>query len=313
MIKTTFALAALFTAQALTAETPLLNFVPAGAKVIAGMHVDRTLASPLGQYLLSQAREDDPSFRKFTDATGFDPRKDLREIVTAAADQQHRQGIVLARGVFNGPQIIAAAQAHGSGVVTTYNGVSVLQTSGTNPHWIAILDGTTAVAGEAGMVKAAIDGRGANSAVTSPLAQKAASFDNRYDAWVVASGMFKPPVTSGTPPAPAAALAAIVETSAGFEFNSGVRITGEAVTRSEKDAQALVDVVRFMTSMLQLNGGGDNPQLQQIRPILDSMDLRAEANTVRMMLTIPEADLEQFLKSQKRPARGRRAVAKNTL
>jgi hypothetical protein len=308
MIRTTLAVAALFAAQALAAETPLLDYVPAGAKVIAGMHVDRTLSSPLGQYLLSQASLDDPAFRKFIDATGFDPRSDLREIVVAANDTQRHKGLVLARGVFNGPQILGTAQAQGGGTILTHNGVQVLQGRGRAAHWLAILDGTLAIAGDQEMVRGALDSRGAATANTSALGRKAASFDRLYDAWIVASGVFQMPARSGAPGSPtipATALAAIQETSAGFEFGSTVRITGEAVTRSDKDAQALVDVVRFMTSMLQLNRES-NPRFGQIEPILNSMQLRADANTVRITLSIPEADLEQLLKPHRRTRRAAR-------
>jgi hypothetical protein len=304
MIRTTLALGVLLAAQVFAADTPLLNLVPAESKVIAGMRVDRTLASPFGRYLLSQARQDDPSLNKFIEATGFDPRRDLQEIVTAASDVDRKKGLVLARGVFMGPQILSAAQAHGAGTLVMYNGVQVLQTSGKRVKWLAIVEGTIAVAGDQEMVKAALDRR-AGTTVNSALAPEAASLQNLYDAWVVAAGVFTPPVSARTPAAPAAALAAIQKTRAGVQFGTNVRFTGEAVTRSDKDAQALVDVVRFMASMLQLNRN-DNGQSQLIEPILNSMELRAEANTVKMSVSIPEADLEQLLKSHRSTRRASR-------
>jgi hypothetical protein len=207
-----------------------------------------------------------------------------------------------------GPQILNAAQAHRAGTLLNYNGVQVLQTSGKKANWLAILDGRIAIAGDQELVKAALDRRG-GSAANSALAPDAASLQNRYDAWVVAAGVFTPPVSDRTPAPPAAALAAIQKTIAGVEFGANIRFTGEAVTRSEKDAQALVDVVRFMASMLQLNRDG-NPQFQLIEPVLNAMDLRAEAATVKLSVSIPEADLEQTV--QGTPTRPERSVSITT-
>jgi hypothetical protein len=169
---------------------------------------------------------------------------------------------------------------------------------------IAIADGSLAIAGEQRLVKAAIDQRAAAAAVT-PLARKAADFDSRYDAWFVANGMVLPqPSTRPDSPmaAPAAALSAIQESSAGVEFGSVVRISGEAVTRSDKDAQALVDVVRFVMSMAQLN---QKPETQRFEALLNSVNVRAEANTVRFSAAVPAADLEQIVT----PKRGTRRAA----
>jgi hypothetical protein len=240
-------------------------------------------------------KADDPKFRQFVDETGFDPRTDLRDVVVASPTTGKHAGLVIARGVFNGPQILAALQKKGGSTVTSYRGVQLIM----NPKGaaaIAIVDGSLAIAGEERLVKAAIDLRSDTSAGTA-LARKAADFDARYDAWFVADGVVMPTPTArpNSPMAPpAAALAAIQESSAGIEFGSVVRITGEAVTRSDKDAQALVDVFKFIVSMAQLNK--DNADMQRFESVINSMNVRAEANTVKFSAAVPEADLEQLMK-----------------
>lgn len=295
----TFLAVALFAVSAIAADVPLINLIPVDAKVIGGLNVARTLSSPFGQFLLKQMREDDPGFRQLVEETGFDPRQHLRDVVFASTTTGKSTGLVVARGVFNGPQILAAAQKKG-GTLTTYQGFQLLMDP-KGKVGVAIAEGSLVIAGEERLVKAAIDQRAATAAIT-PLARKAADFDSRYDAWFVANGMVLPqPSTRPDSPmaAPAAALSAIQESSGGVEFGSVVRITGEAVTRSDKDAQALVDVVRFVMSMAQLN---QKPETQQFESLMNSVNVRAEANTVRFSAAVPAADLEQLMKP-KRAAR----------
>jgi hypothetical protein len=302
MFRNAFALT-MFSVAAFAAETPLLSLVDPAAKVIGGMHVDRTLASPLGRYLLSQMNDSDVEFRKFVDMTGFDPRRDVREVLMATADTSRKNGFVAARGVFNGVRILQAAQSHG-GTSTMYNGVQV--TTSKNGQWLAILDGSTALMGDQDLVKYAIDHRGGTSAgPTSALAQKAATLASRHDGWLATVGALTPPVTGKTESGPmptSAMLAGILETSGGIDFGAVVRITAEAVTRSEKDAQALTDVLRFMVTMMR-SSAENNPEAQKLEPFLNSLNLTAQASTVKVSFAVPESDLEQMIKPKRSKAR----------
>jgi hypothetical protein len=73
-----------------------------------------------------------------------------------------------------------------------------------------------------------------------------------------------------------------------------VTISGEAVTRSDKDAQALVDVFRFLAGLIQLNSQ-DNKVAGQVSTLLDNMDLKTSGSVMTMSLAIPEQQLEQLL------------------
>jgi hypothetical protein len=295
MIRTAFALIVL-SAAAFAADAPLLSLVDPGAKVIGGMHVDRTLASPLGRYLLSQMNDDDAEFRKFIDMTGFDPRTDVREVVMASSDTTRKSGFVAARGVFNGPRILELAKSHG-GLATSYNGVPVV--SSKQGQWLAILDGATALMGDQALVKYAIDHRGATAVPATAMLQKATGLANLHDGWMVTMGTIMPPVgTKGTPMPTGAALAGILETSGGINFGSMVRVSGEALTRSDKDAQALVDVIRFIATMA-LNSSQTNPETQKFEAILNSLDVKSEAATVKLSFSVAEADLEQIIKPKR--------------
>ncbi|HYO84651.1 MAG TPA: hypothetical protein VES20_24830 [Bryobacteraceae bacterium] len=292
---------------ALAANGPLLTFIPPDAKVVGGIHVDRTLSSAFGRFVISQMNDSSSDFNRFIEATGFDPRRDLREMVFASADTSRKSGVVIARGVFNGPQIVAYARSHG-GTVSSYNGVEIVSAKD-GRQTVAIFDGDTAVAGDDRFVRYAIDQRNATAAATAPLFAKAANLRSRYDGWVIAAGIFTPGIPGArTPVPPAAVMQGIEETSGGVEFGTVVRVTGEAITRSDKDAQALVDVMRFVIGMAQ-GAASSNPEAKLLEPLFTNLNLRAEASVVKLSLSIPEADLEQLMKST-RGARTQRAAAR---
>ena len=86
----------------------------------------------------------------------------------------------------------------------------------------------------------------------------------------------------------------IEQASGGIVFGSTVQIAGEAVTRTEKDATALVDAVRFLTGMIQMNR--DKPEMAKFAALLDKMSLKSISNTLSFSLSVPESDLELMLK-----------------
>lgn len=293
MIRNALALTLLAVA-AFAAEVPLLSFVPADAKTLGGMHVDRTLSSPFGQFLLSQINDNEKDFQEFVNTTGLDPRRDIREVLMAGADDTRKNGVVIARGVFNGPRILAAAQSKG-GVMTSYKGIPVAASK--DGQWLTVFDGSIAAMGQQALVQYAIDRRASSTVPTTALARKASALAARYDAWLVAAG----PITANAKAPGAPALAGILETSGGVEFGATVRMSGEALTRSDKDAQALVDIVRFLTTMLQ-NNSQNNPDVQRLQAVLNSLDVRAEGPAMKFSMAIPQADLEQLMKPMKAKA-----------
>src|SRR5690242_17023323 len=102
-VKTALFAALLAPIGALAADQGLLNMVMPDAKVVAGLQVDTAKSSAFGQYVLAHMQPDDAGFKKFMADTGFDPRRDLREIVIASNwenSTSDNRFLVLARGAF---------------------------------------------------------------------------------------------------------------------------------------------------------------------------------------------------------------------
>ena len=158
-------------ATAFSAADPgLLRLVMPDAKVIAGLEVQQTKNSLFGQYVLSHMQVEDAGFKKFIAQTGFDPRRDVTEIVMASNWEQstpQSRWLVAARGSFNVPQITSAAKANG-GTITDFQGVGILTYSEEGKpeveSGIAFFDSSSAVMGDVASVQAAIQRKQSNAA-----------------------------------------------------------------------------------------------------------------------------------------------------
>ena len=71
----------------------------------------------------------------------------------------------------------------------------------------------------------------------------------------------------------------ILEISGGLKFGASIQVSVEVVTRTDKDATALADVVRFLVGMAKVG--------------VQDLDLKTQGEVMRLSLSIPEAELEK--------------------
>ena len=167
--------------------------------------------------------------------------------------------------------------------------------------------------GDPGGVKAAIERHKSGSPASSALLAKVREVSAINDFWFVtlvpisefADAMPDPNLGSAMQ---GNLLAAIHQASGGIRFGDTVHISAEAVTRSEKDAQALVDVVKFVAGLVQLNRQ-NNQTAGHVATLLDSLDCKAVGNTTTLSLPIPERQLEQMLETMRQESRNARKKA----
>jgi len=302
---------------AFAADPALLQMVMPDSQVVAGLQVTQAKSSLFGQYVLSHLSVNDTKLEQFTSQTGFDPRQDVSEIVIASnwkANTPDNRWLVLADGKFNVAKITAAALANG-GVSSVYQGVNLVThaaaSSSQVPSAIAFLNTTTALAGDITSVKAAIDRKQSNAPSDGNVFNKAQQASANNDFWFVTlvplsnfSGAIPDPNLSGA--MQGNLFAAINEVSGGVRFGDTVNISAEAVTRSEKDAQALVDVVKFFAGLVQLNKQ-NNPAAGQVATLLDTLQASVSGNTTTISLAIPEQQIEQLLNSATAQPHARKA------
>jgi len=289
-------LVAVLNAAALAADPALLGLVMPDAKVVAGIEVSQAQSSPFGQYLLSRVPRG-----------GFDPTRSLNELVMATEGgpkAPSNRWLMAGKGTLDVEKLTAAAQARG-GTLTSFDGVTIItrpaDLAGQGPTAMAFLDQSTGVMGDIASVQTAIQQWQGHAAASSSLLDKVNQASANNDFWFVS---LVPPsqFIAGLPNSNlgnamnANVLAAINQLSGGVHFGDSVALSVKAVARSEKDAQALADVLRFVTSLAQLNHQ-NNPVAGQIATLLETLQLATVANVTTVSLMVPEQALEQLLAS----------------
>lgn len=286
----------------------LLDLVPPGASMVAGINIEQARNSPFGQYLLNKMQEDEKSFAELIEKTGFDPRRDWTEAVAAGYDGRNN-GLVIVRGTFN-PAKIASVMEKEGGKALTIDGLQFYLNK-EETEGFTLTNGTLAFAGKVTKIREALARRsGAAASFDAATQARMRQLSATYDAWMFTNipqesltGKF--PSKEVNQGINGDAVRSIRQAAGGIKFGTTVTIAGEALTRSDKDATALGDIVRFLAGMVQVNR--DKPGAESVASMLDSMQLKSEGNTLKLQLSIPSADLERMIETERKP-KAKRAV-----
>jgi hypothetical protein len=278
------------------ADQGLVNLLPAGAQVVAGIDYQRARTTPFGRFVVAELERSGHDFDQFVATTGFDPRRDILEVIFVSnTGGRGAPALIVARGNFDGTKLYGLAKQHGWAPIR-HQDVDLLTK---NRGAFAILDGGLAIAGNVGEVRAAIDRRTGTPGIEAATARRIDELSRQYDAWLFTTSPES--LATAIPDAgtrrgiDVRALNAIQETSGGVKFGDTVEIAGEAVTRSEKDAAALADVVKFLSGMVRLNR--DRPGASDMALLLDTLQLATDGSTLRFSLSVPEKELERIIRN----------------
>jgi hypothetical protein len=290
-------------------DQALLDLVPSDAMVVAGVQIEKSKASPVGQYLLSKMQTGQPGAQKLIDQTGFDPRRDLHEIVIATTGPQQNPRkpavTVIARGVFDRSHIKTALLSKG-GQVETINDVDILTGSGNHVIALAILDPTLAIAGQLSVVRSIVLNRNSPNSLGGQLAKNIALASRDNEAWFasVYPGSLLPAhsaLRANGQRLDGTALRSILQSSGGLHFGgNAVSVSFDAATGSSKDAESLSDVVRFFASMIQMQHENQR-EAALLAPSLNAMRLTTSGSNLHVEMSLPEQAVEELMAETKHP------------
>lgn len=301
-IVTTATLFAAFAAALPAADPQLLNLVMPDAKVLAGVNVEQAKGTPFGQYVLTQMQAQDQEMQKLATLTGFDPRRDVRELLVASNGvPADKTGLALASGTFDPAKITAAALLSGA-KTETYNGVTIIEDP-KQTNAIAFLSSTLVAAGDAASVKAAIDRQRTPQAIPSDLAVKVNQWSATQDAWVICSvppSTLQPPATAPHVPGITGqgAFQSIQQASIGVKLGTLIVLTAEAQADTPQNASAMGDVLKLLANIMQMQAA-QNPEAAAL---LKSLVVSTQGNTLKVSVSLPQDQLQQLVKPRKAEA-----------
>jgi hypothetical protein len=277
----------------------LVALLPPNSSLLFGVHVQSVLASPFGKFMLTQLPAND-GMMQLAAATGFDYRNDLTEIVGATVlPDGTKANLYLARGTFQVTRFMALATATGS-TITGYKSAQIVSLPTEERTTVAFLDSSTVAIGSLAAVQSAEDRYLAHAQIAGPLVTKALGAGAAGDAWfatVTGADQF---MKSSALPMPGM-LKPVLETSMSVQFHgTGATVAGQFTAGSAQQAQALLAVMRFLTTMGASGSKGD-PNAPSAVGVLGSAQFTASGTSVDMTLPIPEQTLEQLYSARPKP------------
>jgi hypothetical protein len=252
----------LATASLATAErvdNVLARMVPDNTITLIGMRMEQLRSTPLFQKLIAQQKL--PQFDEFSKESGFDPLRDVRDLILAS---NGKQTVLLARGNFHLtlPAKTTRLNYHGYVIVLSGNGPD-------HNAGFCVLDSTLAVAGPVPALEAALDqyksGKSNNAAA---LLSRARSIEEAYQLWVVSTGS-QAFISENMPAGPAGLdVSRIFRTLQNVlleaDLRTGLKGFIEGVCGTPQDAKALSDATRGMVGMGRLNTPENQPDLLRL-------------------------------------------------
>jgi len=286
-----------FSGVLFAADPILLNLVMPDAKVIAGVNVQQAKGTPFGQYILNQLQTGDAHLQELITLTGFDPRRDVNELLVASdGTPQGHTGLALARGSFDVAMIIGAATQHGA-VTEVYGNVTIIEDP-KQEGGLAFLNSTTVAAGDIASVKGAIDRQTMAQPLPAAILVKVNQWSTSQDAW----GITTVPPASLAPPNStkngqnnpfAGAAQSVQQAAGGVKFGGNVVFSGEAGTDTAQNAQTLSDLVKLMINLAQMQAG-TNPDTAAL---IKSVTVSANGNVVKASASLPEDMFIQLIQA----------------
>ena len=265
---------------ATAADASLSAYFPPDTKAVAGIQLRAIAAAGLFQGIDAEIRKTAASLLEKGPLAGFDPLKDLDEVLIATSGAGDKApAILVLRGRFPLDKLEAAAKR--------YRDVPILEGPEQKGGWLAFIDSGTAIAGEAEMVRAAIDRRGQDIHANAPWLTRMETLRAKCAIWGFGEGLD----AAGAPAGKAGDLSSIDRFEFGVAFDRGLRLAAEVHMRTPQDAEKLTSTLRLVEAMMKE---------QKKTSKNTAFDIRADnQGTLRLSLILPEAELKKAMREEK--------------
>lgn len=319
-------------AQTITLERSLLALLPPDATTLVGVDVERLKQTAVYRRFEEENRITgsigDSHFNDFMAATGFDPRRDVQELliaalpVAASADPSASQFVAVARGQFN-VGAIGRKLRQEKAVVENYRGFEVFSSkrraepprsrnqSPREPGAFTFLDEKTALAGTRGALLAAIDrkaGGGPSLLSNAALLGRAQTIGATSQVWAVSESPGEV-VTRALPKDNsvqssnfARIFAGMKNSTFALDLMNGLDLRAAGVCKTPEDAKTLGDAARGFVAIGRLTVSQKEPELMAV---FDGIRVEERNTELDISVRVDPANFEKLLDKTRprKPAR----------
>ena len=269
-------------------DPALEMLIPADAVFIIGANVEAIKNTPVYQKLLSQV--DLPQLNQFTEQTGLDPRKDLRQIVSVS---NGKTGLLMARGTFNEGDLATRLESKGAKRMD-YKGFNLF---GDGRGAVLFLNTSTAVAGGTDELRRMIDQRNTPERGLPPaLRDQIRALPETDQVWAALTGGLTG-LNVGVPQESnlggvLQALRGIAAVRLGIDLRNGFDAQAEATCQTERDAKHVHDMVKGLVGMGRLSTPDNQPEMLKL---YDAIKVTQQQNHTDVTAQIPTEQVDRFL------------------
>lgn len=242
--------------------------------VLAGMSIDRLKATPL--YQRHQKELDFPLFDASVQRLGFDPRRDLSELLFASTD---KTGVWMALGRFQPKEIEAKLQSSGFGR-QSYKTYTLL---GDGRNSVAFLKGGLLLVGSLQTVQSELDFQQSGSGeVPEELQERLRTLPKNDQVWIVSrKGLpfAETPMRIEVQSALSNILAYIRGTTAGLAADNGLHLQVNLTCVSNEGAKRVHDAIRGGIGLLRLSTRDNETDILKL---YDAIEVNQDQDLVRV-------------------------------
>jgi len=262
---------------AVSAADTLTDLLPPETKVVFGIRVHNLAISSTAQTFAAQAQSAAAAWLKAVSLDGIDFLRDIDEVLIATSGKgKTPPAIIVVTGRFDVPRLAGGAKRY-------YRNVPLLE-GDAGDAMVALLDSSTAILGDANLVRAAIDRRGAKSRIDSALNDRITSLRQRYDVW----GIGEQPEGFALPVPEAKVLQSVDRFQFGMQTASGLELNAEIHARSAEDAGKLRAGFDMIAALVK----------GQMSASAAKFDLQADAENLKLSVFIPDAELKKTIEAE---------------
>jgi hypothetical protein len=241
-------------------DNVLAKLVPADTQALFGARMEQLRAAPLYVKLVAQQKL--PQLDSFAAETGFDPRRDVRDLLVASSGRPN-SSVLLARGNFH---VIEGKSPLNKKIM--YRGY-VLTVSPKEDGGYCVMDNTLAIAGPTAGMKASLDHYLSSTRDQSTeLLDQARAVPQQFQVWSVSMGSADFLANNLPHDGNAANFGKIfrsmVNTHFQADISKGFNASATGECRTDADAKSLSDAVRGLIGFGRLSVPENQPELLRL-------------------------------------------------